>query len=65
MISTVSPCLLAPTVPNAIPVSQAASAQPERIFWIRGGRASVAKSRSLLRRPSIASLTLPPTRYNR
>ena len=42
-------------------MSQIASAQPLSSLSVCSGRAEVAKSRSLCRRPSIASRTGPPT----
>ena len=42
-------------------MSHTASAQPETSFSVTSGCAEVAKSRSLSRRPSIASRTGPPT----
>ena len=50
VISTVVPCRRAPTVPNAIPVSHTASAQPSSRASTAGGWASVVKSRSVCSR---------------
>ncbi|SKV22008.1 Uncharacterised protein [Mycobacteroides abscessus subsp. abscessus] len=63
MISTRWPLRATPMVPNAIPVSQMASAQPVTRFCTCSGRASVVKSRSMPGLPNAASRTLPPTRY--
>ena len=61
MISTCQSPLRQPIVPNARPMSQIASAQPFSSRSVSSGRAEVVKSRSLCRRPSIASRTGPPT----
>ncbi len=62
VISTVSPAIFAPMVPNARPMSQCASAIGFTIARISSGVASVVKSRSLVPRPRNASRTGPPTR---
>ena len=64
MISSRCSPFPAPTVPNSIPVSHNASAHGRSSFCSCSGRASVAKSRSGLSRPSSASRTEPPTRYS-
>ncbi len=61
VISTWKSPLRLPMVPKARPMSQVASAQPTSSRSISSGRADVVRSRSLCRRPSIASRTGPPT----
>ncbi len=62
VISKRAPSLAQPTVPNAWPCSQTASAHPRTIRSTSSGRASVVRSMSSLGRPSTRSRTHPPTR---